>query len=110
MSRRIPRLDPSRDAVVEQQRMVRQTREFLDAMTDRSAYRVTRAAHRGHVIEIVTAMRPDGRAQVTSEIHDAQSSCVRTRLWLVDKSKVSQALITALRDACTYLDALEPKT
>lgn len=106
MSNNTRPMDPAAEPADERQWMVRQQREFLDAVANGSAYKVTRATHRGFLIEIVTALRPDGRAQITAETTNPVDGSTYTRFWLVDEPRSAHALATALRESCAHIESL----
>jgi len=99
-------IDPSREAVAERQRSIRLQRAFLQAVSDGTAYKVVKAIHRGCTIEIVTALRPDGRTQISAQTVDKRGKG-HTFFSITDSAAGAQVVAQALRELCSAIEKFE---
>lgn len=81
--------------------------EYLVALSRGTAYYISRAEHRGVLIEILFVARADGKAQMSSEIKSPFDGRPHTRFWRLDQAgSRDEAVQLALRESRELIDRL----
>lgn len=90
----------------EKRELLCEARPFLDALVEGSAYTVTHQEHRGFPLDIVVALRPDGKIQVSCETTNPFDGHRHTGFWLLQNAARSQAIALAVRETSSMIERL----